>query len=570
MAKWVIGVDFGTASVRGLLIDAENGKELFSSEAAYIRWEKGLYCDPSKNKYRQHPLDYIEGLISVTTAISEFCGKEKIRNIKSISFDTTGSTPGPVGKDGQPLALLPDFADNPNAMFYLWKDHTAINEAEEINRHNAKNKLDLLKNVGGVYSSEWFWAKLIHAFRKDEDVYNATANWVEHCDWIPFLLTGGQQHDQIKRGSCAAGHKALWSNELSHLEVLGFMQKIEPKLKKFVQPLFNEVFPATLAAGTLTAEWAGKLGLSPDTLVGIGTIDAHAGAVGGGIEKGKLLKVMGTSTCDMMVVPKDELNNISIKGISGQAEDSIIPNMIGLEAGQSAFGDGFDWFTKLITSPTLNIIENCEFLSAADRVKVKNEIESTIFKELENDLSKINFDLNSPQALEWLNGRRTPDNNPNLKASFFNIDLSTKSPHLYLALIEATCFGARRIVETFTSQGLKIEGIIGLGGIAQKSPFIMQFMADGLQKPIEVHASLNTCALGSAMYASVVAGIHETVAKSQKAMGSGLSTTYFPDKIRGSLMEQRYQIYLQRGMIEEDFLHNEEVFESRSDLNDFF
>lgn len=559
MAKWVIGVDFGTASVRGLLIDADSGQELFSAQAAYTRWAKGLYCVPSKNKYRQHPLDYIEGLISVTTAISDFCGQENVHSIKAISFDTTGSTPGPVNLKGQPLALLPEFADNPNAMFYLWKDHTAIKEAAEINRQNAENAADLLKNVGGVYSSEWFWAKLIHACREDEKVYNCTENWVEHCDWLPFLLTGGQDHKQIMRGSCAAGHKALWSNDRSPLEILNFLKKVEPKLIKFSQPLFSEVYPATSAAGRLTKEWAAKLGLSTETLVGIGTIDAHAGAVGGGIEQGKLLKVMGTSTCDMMVASKKKMQDTTLKGISGQAEDSIIPGMIGLEAGQSAFGDSFDWFTKLLTSPTLAIVEKCDFLSEVDRLKVKEAVESNIFKQLEKEIAEIDLNAHSPQALDWLNGRRTPDNNPNLKASFFNIDLSTRSSDLYLALIEANCFGARRIVDTFTSQGQKIEGIIGLGGIAQKSPFIMQFLADCLQIPIEVHASLNTCALGSAMYATVVAGIYETLGDSQKALGSGFIATYSPDESRGKLLEQRYKNYLERGTIEEAFLHKEEV-----------
>lgn len=551
--NWVIGIDFGTGSVRGLLIDAQDGKELFSSEAIYSRWAKGLFCDATKNKYRQHPLDYIEGLTSVINAISEYCGKEKRHHIKAISFDTTGSTPTPVDVSGQPLALQDEFADNPNAMFYLWKDHTAIGEAKEINDLNKKTENDFLKNVGGIYSSEWFWAKLIYAFRTDDHVYHATANWVEHCDWIPFLLTGGKHHDQIKRGSCAAGHKALWNSNQNTNEILGYMQKIEPKLEKFTKTLFSEVFPATAVAGKIAPEWASKLGLPLKTLVGIGTIDAHAGAVGGEIEKGKLIKVMGTSTCDMMVAPMDEMYNKSIKGISGQAEDSIIPGMIGLEAGQSAFGDSFDWFTKLIIDPSLDIIKNSDVIEQHQKNILIKSLKSNIFEQLEQKASQIKFDVNSPLALEWLNGRRTPDNNPNLKASFSGIDLSTTASHLYLALIEATCFGARRIVETFNNQGQRIETIIGLGGIAQKSPFIMQFMSDCIRIPIEIHASLNTCALGTAMYASVVAGIHETVAESQKAMGSGFIKTYYPEIGRAEILEQRYQIYLKRGKMEEDF-----------------
>lgn len=549
---WVIGVDFGTASVRALLIDAMNGEELFTSEASYPRWAKGMYCDPSKNKYRQHPQDYIDGLISVINAISKFCGTEHIKHIKAMSFDTTGSTPGPVDATGQPLALQKKFWDNPNAMFYLWKDHTAIEEAQEINTSNTKSNIDFLKSVGGIYSSEWYWAKLIHAFRMDEAVFESTVNWVEHCDWMPFLLTGGTHVELIKRGSCAAGHKALWSSGVNPQDTLHFMQQLEPKLLKFKTPLFDKVYPATSSAGKITLEWADKLGLHQDVMVGIGTIDAHAGAVGGEIQNGMLIKVMGTSTCDMMVVPQEALNNRYIKGISGQADDSIIPGMVGLEAGQSAFGDGFDWFTKLLMASSKTMIQECDFLDDDQKRKLQRTLEKNIFKQLEKEASKIEMDIDSPQALEWLNGRRTPDNNPNLKASFFNLDLSSTAPHLYLALIEATCFGARRIVETFNDQGQHIKGVIGLGGIAQKSPLIMQFMADSLGIPIEIHASLNTCALGSAMYAAVVAGIHPTVAESQKAMGAGFIKTYVPDKNKSLLLEERYQIYLKRGQIEEN------------------
>ncbi|CAM4188519.1 ribulokinase [Flavobacterium weaverense] len=549
--NWVIGVDFGTAAVRGLLIDTSDGKELYSTEASYSRWEKGLYCDPINNSYRQHPRDYIEALILILSEISKYCGKEMIYNIKAISVDTTGSTPGPVDESGLPLALRDEFANNPNAMFYLWKDHSSKKESDEINILNAKNSHDYLKYSGGSYSSEWFWAKLIHAFRSDEKVRMATANWVEHCDWIPFLLTGGINHKEIKRGSCAAGHKGLWSEDVNPKKLLEFMQQIEPKLKKFQDPLYTQVYPATYAAGKLNIEWANKFGLHTDILVGIGSLDAHAGAIGGEISKNKLIKVMGTSTCDMMVAVNEELSKIFIKGISGQANDSIIPGMIGLEAGQSAFGDAFDWFAKIITKPTKDIIRNCDFINSDKKTKLIKTIENEIFKELEKGVAKIKLETSSPQALDWLNGRRTPDNNPDVMASFFNLQLSTDVFQLYLALIESTCFGARRIVETFNNQGLKIDGVIGLGGISHKSSFIMQFMADSLGIPIKIHASLNTCALGAAMYGAVVAGIHSTVVDSQLAMGSGFIHTYYPQDTRAALLEKRYQKYLIRGSFEE-------------------
>src|SRR5437762_4188631 len=210
---YVIGVDYGTDSVRSVLANALNGDEIASSVFYYPRWKAGLYCDPGINQFRQHPLDYIEGLESTITDCLQQAGQQVATNVKAISVDTTGSTPVAVDQTGTPLSLLPQFENDPNAMFVLWKDHTSTKEAAEFNEHAEKFGINYLQYVGGIYSSEWFWSKLLHILRVDGEVRNACYSFVEHCDWIPFLLTGGNDVHQMKRGVCSAGHKALWAEE---------------------------------------------------------------------------------------------------------------------------------------------------------------------------------------------------------------------------------------------------------------------------------------------------------------------------------------------------------------------
>ncbi|MFI5187275.1 MAG: ribulokinase, partial [Chitinophagales bacterium] len=342
--KYVIGVDYGTDSVRSVVVNALNGEEIASSVFYYQRWKTGLYCDPAINQFRQHPLDYIEGLEVTIKDCLQKAGKEVSQQIKAISVDTTGSTPVAVDKTGTPLSLLPQFENNPNAMFILWKDHTATKEAAEINQHAGNFEINYLKFVGGIYSSEWFWAKLLHILRADEQVRESCYSWVEHCDWIPFLLTGGTDVHKLKRGVCSAGHKALWAEEFRGLPPNDFFSSIDPLLNCFTSRLFADTYCSDQPAGIISEEWAQKLDLPTDVVIGIGAFDAHMGAVGGQVEPYYLSKVMGTSTCDMLVAPLDEVNGKLVQGICGQVPGSIIPGMLGLEAGQSAFGDVYAWF----------------------------------------------------------------------------------------------------------------------------------------------------------------------------------------------------------------------------------
>ncbi|HSN09980.1 MAG TPA: ribulokinase, partial [Hanamia sp.] len=328
--KFVIGVDFGTDSVRSVIVNAFNGDEVASSVFNYPRWKKGLFCNPAQNQFRQHPLDYTEGLESTIRDCVNKAGKEVASNILAISVDTTGSTPVAVNKSGTPLALLPGFEENPNAMFLLWKDHTAMAEAAEINEQAQKFDINYLQYVGGIYSSEWFWAKLLRLLRTDEAVRSACYSFVEHCDWIPFLLTGGTDVNEMKRGVCSAGHKALWASEYGGLPPNEFFTSIDPLLNNFTSRLFTKTYTADKPVGNLSADWTERLGLSTDVIVGVGAFDAHMGAVGGQIEPYHLSKVMGTSTCDMLVAPVDDIKDTLVNGICGQVPGSVIPGMLGM------------------------------------------------------------------------------------------------------------------------------------------------------------------------------------------------------------------------------------------------
>ncbi|HET9826758.1 MAG TPA: ribulokinase, partial [Chitinophagaceae bacterium] len=401
--SYVIGIDYGTDSVRSVLVDASDGTELSSSVFFYPRWKSNLYCNPAMNQFRQHPLDYIEGLDTTIKDCLNKAGQKQIaQHVKAISVDTTGSTPVAVDKRGIPLSLLPRFENNPNAMFVLWKDHTATKEAAEINEHAKKITPNYLQFVGGIYSSEWFWAKLLHILRDDPEIRDACYSWVEHCDWIPFLLTGGTDVNQMKRGVCSAGHKALWAKEFGGLPPNDFFSSLDPLLDCFSSKLFSETYCADQPAGVISKEWAEKLGLRNDVIVGVGAFDAHMGAVGGQIEPYSLSKVMGTSTCDMLVAPLDEVQGKLVQGICGQVPGSIIPGMLGMEAGQSAFGDVYAWFKNLLTWPLERLCNDEE---------TRRQITDEIINALSVEAEKLPLDFNDELAIDWLNGRRTPDAN---------------------------------------------------------------------------------------------------------------------------------------------------------------
>ncbi len=551
--NYVIGVDYGTDSVRSVLVDTADGNEITSAVYYYPRWKAGKYCQPSENQFRQHPLDYIEGLeTTIKRCIEQAGGKAVTPFIKGISIDTTGSTPVAVNKEGTPLALLPEFSENPNAMFVLWKDHTSVKEAAQINQHATQFDTNYLQYVGGIYSSEWFWAKLLHVLRVDTQVRNACYSWVEHCDWIPFLLTGGNDVNKMKRGRCSAGHKALWAEAFGGLPPNSFFATLDPLLDGFTGRLFTETYTSDQAAGTLSTEWAERLGLTPEVVIGVGAFDAHMGAVGGQIEPYHLSKVMGTSTCDMLVAPNEEVNNVLVNGICGQVPGSVIPGMMGMEAGQSAFGDTYAWFKKVLLWPLENLLSQSELISKETAAALLEELSDKIIPELSRQAAQLPLSENNEFAIDWFNGRRTPDANQLLKGALLGLGLGSDAPRLFRALVEATCFGAKKIVDRFIEQGIPVKGLIGLGGVAKKSPFIMQMMADVMNMPIRIHKSEQTCALGAAMFAATAAGLYPSVEAAMHAMGQGFDAEYYPNAERTKLYALRYAKYMQAGhMIEE-------------------
>jgi L-ribulokinase len=550
--SFVIGLDYGSDSVRAVLVGAEDGKTLASHVYWYPRWKEGKYCNPIANQFRQHPLDHLEGLeVTIKSVIAE--AKIDAALIKSICVDTTGSSPLPVNEKAESLALLPEFAENPNAMMVLWKDHTAIAEADEINHISRTwGGEDFTKYEGGIYSSEWFWAKILHVIREDEAVKKAAFSWMEHCDFITSQLIGCKDPLQLKRSRCAAGHKALWHESWGGLPPQEFLLKFDPYLADLKDRLYSQTYTSDEVAGTLSAEWANKLGLSTDVVVAVGTFDAHAGAVGGEISENTLIKVMGTSTCDIMVIDKDTLGDKLIPGICGQVDGSVIPGMVGLEAGQSGFGDVLAWFKNLLLKPSLQLIENSYLLNETQKRDLIQELEEQLIVKLSNEALQIPVSESTIVALDWINGRRTPDANQALKGAIRNLNMGSDASRVFKALVEAISFGSRSIIERFRQEGVQIDAVIGLGGVSKKSTLVMQTLADVLNMPIKVATSEQAPALGAAIYAAVAAGIHPSTEAAIKAMGSGFDKVYQPISENVAIYEVLYQEYVKFGQIVEE------------------
>ncbi|HEY9594712.1 MAG TPA: ribulokinase [Spirochaetia bacterium] len=551
----IIGLDFGTDSVRSVVIDAETGKELANEVAYYKRWAKGSYCDPARNQFRQHPLDYIEGMEESVKGALARVGKKAGKDVVAIGIDTTGSTPGAVDKTGTPLALTKGFEENPNAMFILWKDHTGVKEAELINKvARSWGGTDFTKYEGGVYSSEWFWSKILHVLRTDGKVRGAAFSWVEHCDWMPALLTGTTDPLTMKRSRVAAGHKAMWHAEWDGLPPEQFLVKIDPLLRGLRARLYTETVTSDQSAGGLTEEWAKRLGLNPGVAVAVGGFDAHTGAVGGGITERALVKIMGTSTCDILVAPQRAVGSKCVAGICGQVDGSVIPGMVGLEAGQSAFGDVYAWFKSILAWPLSDGASRAKGAKAAAMAQARKDIDESILDRLAEEAAEVDPEESTVLALDWMNGRRTPFADQRLKGAIVGITLGTTAPKIFRALVEATAFGSRAIVEQFRKEGVAIKDVIAQGGIARKSPFVMQVTADVLGMPIRVVASDQACALGAGMLAAVAGGVYPSVAAAQKRMGSGFDKVFKPDRKRAAFYTEQYKRYAELGKSLESFL----------------
>lgn len=549
--KYVIGLDYGSDSARAIIVDALTGEELSTAVKYYPRWTEGKYCNPAMNQYRQHPLDYIEVLEATVKESLAKCPAGTAEQVVGIAFDTTGSTPVFTDAAGTPLSLLPEFAENPNAMFVLWKDHTAVKEAAEINKLCKEWKIDYSAYEGGIYSSEWFWAKALHVLRQDEAVRKSAYSIVEHCEWLPAILTGVTKSKDIVRSRCAEGHKAMWHEKWGGLPGEDFLTALDPVLAGFRERLFTETETADKSVGNLTEEWAARLGLTTNVVVAGGAFDCHMGAVGSGVTPRTLVRIIGTSTCDIMISSYEEMGDKLIKGICGQVDGSVIPGYVGLEAGQSAFGDVYAWFKQVLEFPIKQIIGNSSLLDEATKAKLVDEACSQIIPALTKEAELIPISESTVIATDWMNGRRTPDANQLLKGTITGLTLGSSAPRIFRALVEATAFGSKAIVDRFRSEGVQIDNVIGIGGISLKSPFVMQTMSDVLNMPIKVCKTEQACALGAAMFAATAAGIFGKVEEAQQAMGSGFDSEYSPNANNAKAYEAIYEQYLKVGQFTE-------------------
>ena len=486
MSQYSIGLDYGTNSVRGLLVDVRTGEELASRVFPYPRGKAGILLDArDPDLARQHPQDYLDGARAVirgvlaegTASRPGFAPSQVI----GIGVDTTGSTPIPVDAEGVPLAFRPEFEDNLAAMAYLWKDHTGHAEAAQITALAAQIRPQYLLKCGGTYSAEWYWAKTLRCLHADPDVYDAAYTWVEHADWLPVVLTGTTHPDRVKRGICAAGHKAMFHPSWGGYPDEEFLAQLDPGLVRLRRTLPDAAFAVGQAAGGLSAEWAEKTGLTEGIPVSVGAFDAHLGGVGSGITPGALVKNIGTSCCDMMVAPLDT-DLADIPGLCGIVPESILPGFYGLEAGQSAVGDIFNWFV--------------------------NEVQpgGQGHEELTERAAKLQPGESGLLALDWHNGNRTVLVDPRLTGALLGLTLQTTPAEMYRAWIEATAFGARVIMERFEEYGQNVERIINCGGISVKNPLVMQIYADIMGRPLAISRSSQTAALGAAIAGAVAAG----------------------------------------------------------------
>ncbi len=529
-AKYAIGLDFGTNSVRTLIVDIRNGDEVGTAIFNYPTGEAGVILDArDANVARQSPADWLAG-IEFTVRAAMAAAKRKVRGfdpaaVIGIGVDTTGSTPLPVDRAGKPLALYKEFRKNPDAQAWLWKDHTAYREAAEITALAAKEHPEYLAKCGGTYSSEWFWSKILHCLRVDPKVAAAAFSWVECADYIPAVLTGATDPLAMKRSRCAAGHKAMFADAWGGLPAKDFLAELDPRLGELRDRLYKKTYTADIPAGGLTAEWAKKLGLRPALPVAVGAFDAHLGAVGSGVETGRFVKIIGTSTCDICVWPSAKALP-DIPGLCGIVDGSVLPGYFGLEAGQSAVGDIFNWFVNEI----------------APGGPKKGSHEA-----LTRKAASLKPGQSGLVALDWHNGNRTVLVDQRLTGLIVGLTLRTRPEEIYRALIEATAFGARTIIERFREYGIEIREVRNCGGIAEKNPLVMQVYADVTGLEMKVARSAQTCALGSAMAGAVAAGTraggHATFGAAQAAMSGVKKKTFKPDPENHRIYEELYRTY---------------------------
>jgi L-ribulokinase len=531
--RYALGLDYGTNSCRSVIVNLDNGDEVATSVFNYPTGEAGIVLDRrDPNLARQNPRDYVDGLkATVRAAIRKARSADRrfaAGAIVGIGVDTTGSTPIPVDGNGVPLAFQPRFRKNPAAMAWLWKDHTGHAEAAEITEAGRKLRPQYLARCGGTYSSEWFWSKILRCRRVAPEVFRAAHSWVEHCDWMPALLAGDTRPETIARGVCSAGHKAMYSETWGGLPDARFLCALDPELAGLRPRLYSKAVSSDHVAGRLSPAWAKELGLRPGIAIAVGAFDAHMGAVGAGIREGTLVKILGTSTCDMMV-RRNNKALADIPGVCGIVDGSILPGYFGIEAGQSAVGDIFLWFVN-------NLVPERYGRTADEK-----------FAALAREAAAQAPGAHGLLALDWNNGNRTILVDPRLSGLLIGQTLHSTAPEIYRALIEATAFGALTIVRRIEEYGVPVRDIVNCGGLAVKNTLLMQIYADVTGRPMEVSRSDQTCALGAAIFGAVAAGPREGgfagVAAAQKALCGLRPTVYRPDPKRNRTYAELYSLY---------------------------
>jgi L-ribulokinase len=520
---FTVGLDYGTNSVRALVVRCCDGAELGAAVFHYPSGHDGISLDPfDHNLARQNPADWLSGAetavgeaLAQAAAVADFSPE----NVVGIGVDGTGSSPLPVDAENVPLAMKSRFSDNLNALCWLWKDHTSIDEAARITETAARLRPQFLAKIGGTYSSEWFWAKLWHCLNTDPAVFDAAHSWVELSDFIPAVLAGIQRPEDIVRGVCMAGHKAMYADDWGGLPDEEFLAALDPKLAALRPRLYQKAVDASARAGSLCPEWADKLGLPAGIAIAVGEMDVHYGAIGCGVDEGTLVKVIGTSTCDCAVVSADK-EVADIPGICGIVKGAILPGYYGVEAGQSAVGDIFKWFVEGV----------CEG-------------DSALHEKLTGQAAALKPGQSGLLALDWNNGNRTILVDQRLTGLILGQTLHTSRAEIYRALIEATAFGARAIVERIVEYGVPVKRIVCSGGIAAKNPMLMQIYADVTGCEMRVSRSDQSCALGAAIGAAVCAGIHPDFASAQAAMTGLKGTIYRPISVNQAAYQQLYTLY---------------------------
>jgi L-ribulokinase len=523
-AKYTIGLDYGTNSVRCLIVNVANGAEVGTAVWTYSHGTAGVILSRDPNLARQHPADYIAGAeITIKQALA--AAKKSVKGFSAdqvigIGVDTTGSTPMPVDANGQPLVYQKKFAKNPAAMAWLWKDHTGVAEAAEITALAKKMRPQFLAKCGGIYSSEWFFSKVLHCLRTAPEVFNAAYSWIELSDFIPADLTGTLAPDKFIAGVCAAGHKAMWNAKWGGYPDEQFLGKLDPKLAALRSRLSPRVHTIDRAVGGLTGAWSKKTGLKAGIPVAVGAFDCHLGAVGTGVTPGTLVKIIGTSTCDISV-QVNTAKLADVPGVCGIVDGSVLPGYFGIEAGQSAVGDIFNWWVNYI----------------------QPHGEKLSHKKLDEEAMKLQPGESGLLALDWNNGNRTILVDQRLTGLLVGQTLYSSPVEVYRALIEATAFGALTIINRMEEYGVKISQIVNCGGIAEKSAITMQIYADVTGRPMKISRSAQTCALGSAIAAAVIAGAHKDYATAQKKMTGLKPKIYKPNPKAHEIYRELYPLY---------------------------